>query len=77
MRTSRVRKGRGGGEGQKRGRRAGRVVESGEGWMVWQKLNGRGPQGAELLADHLDPVKAWFQVFLGQVYLGFVLSPRT
>lgn len=43
----------------------------------WQEVNGRGPQGVELLTGHLDPVKSPFQVLLRQVYFGFVLSPRT
>ena len=48
-----------------------------DGWCGRNYRENSAPQGAELLADHLDSVKACFQIFLGQVYFGFVFSPRT
>ena len=53
------------------GARKGGRVKPGEGGMV---VAGRRWKRS---MDHLDPVKAWFQVLLGRIYFGFVLSPRT
>lgn len=56
----------GGGEGEE----SDRVGGPGEGGMALAGSKWKGPQGAELLADHLDPVKAGLQALLGPVCTG-------
>lgn len=75
MRKSRVRRMWGGEERVGRAGKAGSLAR--DGWRGRNYRENSAPQGAELLADHLDSVKTCFQIFLGQVYFGFVFSPRT
>ena len=50
--------------------------ESGERWMAWQELQGKfSPTGSWIMADHLDSVKACFQIFLRQSILDLSLVP--
>ena len=64
------------GEGRRRGGRAGKVGSlARDGWHGRNYRENSAPQGAELLADHLDFVKACFQIFLGQSVLDLSLVP--
>ena len=62
--------------GEEAGGRAGNVRSlARDGWHGRNYRENSAPQGAELLADHLDSVKACFQIFLGQSVLDLSLVP--